>query len=215
MKDAALDAVIEQLNAAGHFSRLTELEGVRPTPARRRAEAEAEIYRRAMGQEGVIVRPELVVVIPVEQLAEHPVAGAPCRIVGGGPISVREALRLALLSRLHALVIDGTSRVPLDHFREKRRFTVEQRVAAAALWSTCGAPGCRVAATKADGHHATEWGHHGFTNADNHWPGCAGHHDHVVHRLGFTVEPDGDGGFTFLRPDGTKPPPPRYPDPPW
>jgi hypothetical protein len=199
MKDAALHAVQEQLAAAGHFGRLAEQEGALPTAARRRAEAEAEIYRRAMGAAGAIVRPEMVVVVPVEQLHDHPVAGPPCRVVGGGAISVREVLRLALLSRLHVLVTDGRRRVPVDHFREQRRFTADQHLAAAALWGTCGAPGCRVPATKADGHPATEWGHFGFTNADNQWPGCPGHHDHVVHRLGFTVEPDGDSGFTFFR----------------
>jgi hypothetical protein len=215
MKDAALDAVQEQLEATGHFSRLAELEGIPPTAARRRAEAETEIYRRAMGLDGAMTRPDLVVVVPVEQLGELPMPGPPCRIVGGGPISVREALRLALLSRLHVLLTDGASRVPLDHRREKRRFTPDQRVAAAARWGTCGAPGCQVPATKTAGHHATEWGHFGFTDQANLFPACSGHHDHVVHRLGFTVEPDGRGGFSLLRPDGTEPPPPRYPDPPW
>ena len=72
----------------------------------------------------------------------------------------------------------------------------------AAMYRTCGFPGCQVRFEDCRIHHVTWWEHLGATNLDNLLPMCERHHHHV-HEGGWTLTLKPDRTITLRRPDGT------------
>jgi hypothetical protein len=96
---------------------------------------------------------------------------------------------------VHALWRDGPS-VPLDLKREVRFATKHQRRVLAVRDGGCVFPGCGCPPSWCDAHHIVEWDAGGDTDIANMALLCRHHHG-VVHRNGWTMTADADGGFAF------------------
>jgi len=161
------------------------------------------------GPDQPAVHPDVVVVVPVSALtrAEPDPFDPPC-IVGGGPITLAEVLRLALLGTVSTLNVDQHGR-PLHLGRRQRLANHAQWIAATVRDRGCVAPGCDRPVAWCQLHHLRWWSHGGATDLPNLACACAFHH-HLIHDEGWNLARRADGGWRLLRPDGTTVDPQRY-----
>jgi len=105
------------------------------------------------------------------------------------------------------VVLDGTNVIQapggMDHHRETRSATRDQRRVLRALYPTCAIPDCRASFARTDIHHVKEWWPDGLTNLDNLLPLCPYHH-HKVHDDGWTLQLHPDRTLTIRFPDGSQ-----------
>jgi hypothetical protein len=101
---------------------------------------------------------------------------------------------------LHVIWRGGPSE-PLDLKRSVRFATPHQRRALAIRDRGCVFPGCDARPSWCDAHHLVEWDAGGDTDLRNLALLCRHHHG-VVHRNGWTMQPDPTAGFTFTTPAG-------------
>jgi hypothetical protein len=89
--------------------------------------------------------------------------------------------------------------------RKARTFSAPKRQAMLAVSPTCAFDGCTRPAIDCTGHHIVEFSRGGETTIETAAPLCPAHQDRV-HKDGWWVGTDGNGGFRTL--------PPRHPDSP-
>jgi hypothetical protein len=161
------------------------------------------------------VHPDIVVIVPLERLTEaepNPLA-PPAEILGQGPITTGDLIRLALLdAAVSTLSIDGHG-WPLNLGRAQRLANRGQRIAVTIRDRTCVVPGCDRPGAWCQYHHIAWWDrHHGTTDLHNLCLVCH-HHHHLIHDNHWTIHQDDTGTWHLTRPDGTNVPTPRYPGP--
>jgi hypothetical protein len=145
---------------------------------------------------------EVVVVAGVEAMMGDD--GPPPLLQGLVPISQQDFeviledsdVRVALKDRKGNLAYVG---------RKARTFSAPKRQAMLAVSPTCAFDGCTRPAIDCTGHHIVEFGRGGETTIETGAPLCAAHQDRV-HKDGWWVGSNGDGGFRTL--------PPGHPDSP-
>ncbi|SNR68713.1 HNH endonuclease signature motif containing protein [Blastococcus mobilis] len=147
------------------------------------------------------VKPQLIVTIPLEDLAD-PTTGPGAATTGfGATLSAARARWAACDGTITRLVLDPDGQ-PLDVGRTKRvvpphlRRVVEQRDRHC-VFAGCGAP-----THWCDVHHLLHWIDGGETSLENSALLCERHHTKVHH--GFRVERPPDGRWRTYRPDGTE-----------
>ncbi len=208
---SVLDALVERMHADGRFTDRT------PSPGRPQQMAEAieEMATRSTGAGPGqhAVRAEIVVVVPVERLTEpepDPVAPPPV-LIGTGPVSITDVLRLAVLGHITKMTVDRDGR-PLNLGRRQRLATGDQWIALHTRDRGCVVPGCDRPAGWCSAHHLKWWDRdHGTTDLANLALVCSAHH-HLIHDQQWTLHQQPDGRWCLTRPDGTTVYPPRYPD---
>jgi hypothetical protein len=126
-----------------------------------------------------------------------------CELSDGTALPVDVVRRMACEAGIIPIVLDSRGRA-LDVGTSKRLATEAQRQALAAMYRTCGYPGCIVPFEACEIHHVIPYDQGGPTNLDNLLPLCliAGHH-HQVHEGGWTLTLQPDRTVTLTRPDGT------------
>ena len=205
---AVLDAMVHRMHQDGRFA---DLEGDGNTAGRRTAEALVEVANRACDATPgrPAVHPDVVVVVPQAALVdEQPDPSNPPTIIGAGPATVADALRLALLGTVSVLTTDEAGR-PLNLSRKVRLATHDQWIAITVRDRGCVAPGCDRAAAWCQAHHLRWWRHGGSTDLANLALVCS-HHHHLIHGGGWIIQPDAGGRWHLTRPDGMAVEPPRY-----
>jgi hypothetical protein len=165
------------------------------TPRQRRADAVAEMARRALAGGGDLglggERAQLVVVAPLSTLRRE--AGAPPgEIDWQFPVPAETLRRLSCDSTLVPAVVDDHGD-PLHLGRAVRTMPPAVRRALALKYKGCGFPSCVRPLAWCDGHHIKHWADGGETSKDNGVPLC-GHHHRLVHEGGWKLErgPGGD-----------------------
>jgi hypothetical protein len=141
---------------------------------------------------------QVVVHVDQEVLAS-PDADGRCEVEDGPAVSAETARRLACDGSICEMTHgpDGS----VSPGRKTRVISAPLRRALHARSGTrCGYPGC--GATGRHGHHVKHWANGGETVPENLCLLCHRHHVDV-HEGGVTMEALSDGGFRFLRPDGT------------
>lgn len=113
---------------------------------------------------------ELAIVIGADGVARYP---------NGDTAPDTTVSRLLCDTTLRRILLDDHG-IPLDVGRGVRLATHEQRLALAALYTTCGIPGCTVPFDQCEIHHITWWEHGGPTDLHNLLPECTRHH-HLTH----------------------------------
>lgn len=173
------------------------------TAEQRRHDALHELCRRpaALGSGGLAVsrgrRPEVVVVTSVETLAGED--GPPPLLQGLIPISQEE---------LDTILDDANITVAIKNMkgnlayvgRSARSYSKPKRQAMLAVSPVCAFDGCTRLAADSTGHHLVEFNQGGETTVDTQAPLCYAHQDRV-HRDGWVVLPNGQGGFRTLPPN--------------
>jgi hypothetical protein len=155
------------------------------------------------GPSGIGTRPPGIVVhVDLITLTDGRHPGSLCETDSGVALPVDTVRRLACDAGIVPMVLDGAG-VVLDEGRAKRLATDEQRMALAAMQSTCSEPMCTVSIDECIIHHLDPWARGGRTDIEQMAPLCETHH-HLVHEGGwaFTMTPDRLG--TWTRPDGTQ-----------
>ncbi len=191
--------------------RFADLAGAENSCGRRTADAFVEMANRAVGAGPgqPAVHPDVVVVVPQEALSRaEPDPFDPPSIIGGGPVTLAEVFRLALLGTVSTLTVDDCGR-PLNLGRKHRLANSDQWIAASVRDRGCVAPGCDRPAAWCQLHHLRWWSHGGSTDLSNLACACSFHH-HLIHDQGWNLEALSDGTWRLLRPDGTTVEPPRY-----
>jgi hypothetical protein len=146
--------------------------------------------------------PELCVLVDLATLQTGGFApGSICETTDGIALTPAAARRLACEAAILPLVLGGDG-VPLDAGRSRRLATREQRRALAAMYATCGLPGCGVRFERCRIHHLDPWLPTGPTDLDNLIPVCSRHH-HDVHEGGWKLTMTPDRVITLRSPDGT------------
>ena len=145
--------------------------------------------------------PPVEVVVHVEAAS----LGEPCSDAGG-TLDDGTALAPATTDRLLCdaavvEVVEDARGTALDVGRRRRTISTSLRRALRLRDRGCRFPGCTN--RRVDGHHVVPWARGGATTLANLCSLCRRHHTYV-HEYGFLVRADGDGGFEFVRPDGTK-----------
>jgi hypothetical protein len=141
---------------------------------------------------------QVVVHVDQEVLA-NPDADGRCEVEDGPAVSAETARRLACDGAICEMTHgpDGS----VSPGRKTRVISAPLRRALQARSGTrCGYPGC--GATGRHGHHVRHWANGGQTVAPNICLLCHRHHVDV-HEGGVTMEALPEGGFRFVRPDGT------------
>jgi len=91
---------------------------------------------------------------------------------------------------------------PLDVGRERRLFTAKQKLTLAVRDGGCMWPGCRVAASYCEAHHADRWSEGGRTDTECGILLCRFHHM-LLHNAGWQIRRDSAGAFVLHPPPGT------------
>ncbi len=144
---------------------------------------------------------EVVVLIDEASLRHRLHEHGICELADGSPIPVETARRLACEAGILPIVLGGDS-VPLDHGRERRLASAEQRRALKSIYATCGFGDCDVPFDRCEVHHVNEWfEHEGRTDLADLIPTCSRHH-HAVHEGGWRIQLAADRTLTIHRPDG-------------
>jgi hypothetical protein len=176
---------------------------------RRRAEALAALAESGLATGPVpMVGGERVVVhlgVDAAYLAGQAEAGV-CHLHDLGGVDLATAQLLACDARIRAFVRGTDGRV-VDEGREHRLVTTRQRRLLQHREGGCAYPGC-TNHRFVDAHHAVAWYEGGPTDLDNLLLLCRRHH-REQHRGGFSVIPQGDGGFRFVDTWGHDLGPPR------
>lgn len=204
---AVLQAIQDRMHQDGRFAGLTTT-----TAPRRNADSLVEMAHRASGTnpDRPAVHPEVVVVVPVAALtAEEPDPFDPPMLAGVGPTSMESVLRLAVLGSVSTMTVDEAGR-PLNLGRRRRLATSDQWVALTVRDRRCVAPGCDRPPAWCQAHHLRFWERGGPTDLSNLCLVCSRHH-HLIHDQHWTLEPNPDGSWRLIRPDGSVVDPPRYP----
>lgn len=146
--------------------------------------------------------PDMIVVVDLATLESgvfgpHSIA----ETSDGQPLPPAAVRRLACEANLLPVVLGGDG-VPVDVGRSRRLATREQRRALAAMYATCGMPGCEVRFERCRIHHLDPWVPVGVTDLENLLPVCSRHH-HDVHEGGWTLTMTPDRVITLVAPDGT------------
>ncbi len=139
---------------------------------------------------------EVVVHVDVETLAED--ASGRCEI-DGHPIATEAARRLACDSGIRLAVDRGETLLDLGR-RARFPNPALRRAVLQRDGGCCRFPGC-TQRTRLRIHHVKYWTHAGRTDRVNLIAFCPTHH-RAVHEGGWSVAPDGHGGFTFASPEG-------------
>jgi hypothetical protein len=92
---------------------------------------------------------------------------------------------------------------PLSYGRTRRLAPDILRRALAVRDRSCWKPGCDRPPHMHQIHHMEWWENGGTTDGPNSKGSCSEDH-HLVHDQGWDVQPDGTGGVTIARPDGTE-----------
>jgi hypothetical protein len=176
------------------------------------ADALARVAERALayraGPDRAADRFQVVVHVDAEVLAD-PGADGRCDLEGGPAVAGETARRLACDCTRRELrrAPDGE---PVAGRKTRVVGAALRRALVARDGTRCAFPGCNCRAR--DAHHVRHWADGGETVLSNLLGLCRAHHV-FVHESGFRVEPLPEGGFRFLRPDGsellTSPPPPE------
>lgn len=188
--------------------------GQRRTPTQRRADAFAEILRRASSTLGlptvhgarphVALTVDIATLLGLDDLATH----AP-RMRRFGEIEPGLARRLLLQAKITAVLTMGPWRIA-NLGRTMRVLPPWARLAVEAAHRHCRGPGCdRPFAWTQMGHH-TDWARGGDTDTNHTIPVCQAHHTLLTNH-GWTWTLDHDSGHvTWTSPHGhtlTLPPP--------
>ena len=144
--------------------------------------------------------PEMVVHVDLEALTGE---GGSCLTESGAVLAPSTAMRLACDAALVALIEDSEGK-PLSVGRKTRVIPTALRRALDARDKGCMFPGCSHR-RYLQRHHIQHWARGGNTDIENLVRLCPTHH-RLVHEGGYSVRA-GDGGFEFLRPDGSAVPP--------
>lgn len=118
--------------------------------------------------------PELVVLCGLEALADAvAAAGVMSETVDGRAVPIAELRRLACNAHLLPAVLDGAG-VVVNLGQRQRLASPDQRLALAAMYLTCGFPGCCVPVRLTEAHHVIDFTRHrGPTDLANLLPHCA------------------------------------------
>ena len=134
------------------------------TPGQRNHDAFTRLMEMVVGQ-GLLgqhrgLPAKVIVTMTLEQLeAETGLATT----ASGGVMSIKDALKLAGVSRKYLALLDDKNR-PLYVGREERLATADQRLALIAAERGCSRPGCDAPATECAVHHMTEYSKGGRTD---------------------------------------------------
>ena len=123
-------------------------------------------------------------------------------------VSAESSRRLACDAPAFA-VVHGANGEVLRVGRKSRRISLPLWRTLAARDESCRFPGCERH-RHLQAHHVRHWASGGETRQENLVLLCRAHH-RAVHEGGYGVELDGEGGLTFIRPDGRALP--RSPEP--
>lgn len=171
------------------------------TPAQRRADAFAELIRRALDTTPTTTRrPSLSVLIDEDALR----AGLPAETEAGDWLSGAAARQAACDSVLYSIVMRQNT-IPINLGRTTRLATPEQRRVIIARDRTCVWPGCNAPPHRCKVHHLDFWENGGHTDTDRMCLLCDHHHT-LVHHGGWTLDRDPHGNITLLDPRGSPPP---------
>jgi hypothetical protein len=99
-------------------------------------------------------------------------------------------------------VLENHAGEPLDVGRKTRRIPPAIRRALRARDTGCCFPGCTFK-QHLDAHHIEHWADGGATRLDNLLTLCRWHH-RTVHEGGIQIERRAEGGWRFVKPDGTE-----------
>jgi len=173
------------------------------TPAQRRADAFAELIRRALGVDvtsRAAARPSVSVIIDEDSLraAADGVTEAGEWLSGS---SVREA---ACDSVIYSITMRQGS-IPINLGRTARLATPEQRRVIIARDRTCVWPGCDAPPAWCKVHHLDFWEHGGLTDVDTMCLVCD-HHHALVHKGGWVMYRDAHGRIVVENRRGASPP---------
>ncbi|MFY9616273.1 MAG: DUF222 domain-containing protein [Candidatus Dormiibacterota bacterium] len=147
-------------------------------------------------------RAEVVVVAGVEAMTGE--SGAPPLLQGLVPISQEDFDVILEGADIRTVLRDQKGNQAYVG-RKARTFSAPKRQAMLALSPTCAFHGCTRPAIDCTGHHIVEFGRGGETRIETGAPLCPAHQDRV-HKDGWWVGSDGNGGFRTL--------PPGHPDNP-
>jgi hypothetical protein len=145
----------------------------------------------------------ILVLIDLDTLVDRVHQHTVCELADGTPLPVETVRHIACSAEIIPVVLDGAGRA-LDVGMSKRLATEAQRQALAAMYRTCGYPGCDIPFEACEIHHVIPYDHGGPTDLPNLLPLCLinGHH-HQVHEGGWTLTLTPDRTITLTRPDAT------------
>ncbi len=146
--------------------------------------------------------PEVSVLIDFETLKDGLHDESVSETSDGTPLPPDMIRKMACDGDIVPIVLGGRGE-PLDVGRARRLATAPQRQALAAMYRTCGFPGCTVPLDGCRIHHVEWWEHGGRTDLDNELPLCESEHHHLVHEGGWQLSLKPDRTVTIHRPDGT------------
>jgi hypothetical protein len=146
--------------------------------------------------------PEVSVIIDFETLKDGLHDESTCETESGVPVPPDVVRRMACDGDIIPVVLGGKSET-LDVGRARRLATRAQRTALAAMYRTCGFPGCTVPLDGCRIHHVEWWEHGGRSDLANELPLCESEHHHLVHEGGWQLSLKRDRTVTIRRPDGT------------
>ena len=147
------------------------------------------------------VKPNVVVTIPAETLAD-PATGPAAATPGfGSLVSAATARMLACDGTITPITIDEHG-LPLNVGRTKRVVPPHLRKAVELRDQACVFAGCGAPKYWCDVHHLIHWIFGGETSLENSALLCERHHTKVHH--GFRVEQDPGGRWRTFRPDDTE-----------
>jgi hypothetical protein len=147
------------------------------------------------------VKPQVVVTIPLADLADPHTGPGAAETGFGARISAARARMLACDGGITRIVI-GPEGQPLDVGRSKRSWPPHIRKSVEIRDRHCVFTGCYAPTHWCDVHHRVHWAHDGETSLENSALLCERHHTKVHH--GFRIERQPDGTWRTWRPDGTE-----------
>jgi hypothetical protein len=203
-----------QLDAVGGEKLQTALEAIlqadrpkgdRRTRAQQLADALVQLAGNQLASGGLpflrTSKPNVVVTIPREDLAD-PATGPAAATTGfGGLVSAATARMVACDGSITPVLIDEHG-MPLNVGRTKRVVPPHLRKAVELRDEACVFAGCGAPKYWCDVHHLQHWIFGGETSLENSALLCERHHTKVHH--GFRVERDPGGRWRTFRPDDTE-----------
>ncbi len=101
-------------------------------------------------------------------------------------------------------VVEQLGDAVLNHGRNRRFATPDQKLALRVMHRSCLFPGCDMPFDRCEQHHLVEYQHHGNTNLIDLGPVCCRHH-HQLHAHNWKLRLDPDTRqLTITYPDGTR-----------
>lgn len=147
------------------------------------------------------VKPNVVVTIPAETLADPATSPAAATLGFGSLVSAGTARMLACDGSITPITLDEHG-MPLNVGRTKRVVPPHLRKAVELRDEACVFAGCGAPKYWCDVHHLIHWIFGGETSLENSALLCERHHTKVHH--GFRVERDPGGRWRTFRPDDTE-----------